>query len=372
MITRHELKELASFKVEDVNFVNLFLNVDPTENPKDEWLVHFKNMARDTINNLKPHQKKEVQKDIELIEKYLSDRPEGMKRGIAIISCREKGFWRTYNTAIPFLNKMIVDSDPFIKPLAAMIDLYQRYLVVVVDNTRAKVLITSVGEIEEVNDISSDIDNSNAGKDGSKSDFGSHRAADKQRDKVQRNVYKGTLKVIEVVQAEEGIKRILLGGTDRARANFKEALSLPLREKIVGEFVVEAKSNNSDILERLMPVMKDVEYKFERKALDSLFDQNKSTALGLSDVLTALQQGNVHKMYVLSHVTTPGSSCTQCGALTPERDRPCPYCGSAMRHISYMLDHAIQRAIDQGARVDMLDDAPRLEKVGGIGAVLRY
>jgi len=371
LITRHELKELASFEIEDVNFVSLFLNVDPTENPKDEWLVRFKNMARDTINSAKPDQKKKVQKDIELIEKYLSDKPDGMKRGMSIISCSEKGFWRVYNTAIPFLNKLVVDHDPFIKPLAAMVDLYQRYLVVVVNNTHAKVLMTSVGEIEEVNDISSDIESTFTGKEGSMSDSGAHRA-DKQRDKVQRSVYKDALKVVEVVLAEEGIKRILLGGTDRSRAIFKDALPLPLREKVVGEFVVEAKSNNSEILERLMPVMHDVEYKFERKALDSLFDLNKSTALGLSDVLTALQQGNVHKMYVLSHVTTPGSSCTQCGALTPERDRPCPYCGSTMRRISYMLDHAIQRAIDQGARVDMLDDAPRLEKVGGIGAVLRY
>ena len=80
----------------------------------------------------------------------------------------------------------------------------------------------------------------------------------------------------------------------------------------------------------------------------------------------------MHKMYVLSKVTMPGMVCTICGALTPERDRSCPYCNGEMRRVTYMRDLAIQKAMDQGVRVDMLDHAPRLEKVGGIGALLRY
>lgn len=371
MISRHEMKELASYVLKDNYFISLYLNVDPRDNPKDEWLLHFKNLSRNAITNLKPDERSIVQKDIDKIENYLKDRPEGLKRGLAIISCISENSWRIYNTALPFNNQLIVKHDPYIKPLAAMIDLHQRHLVVVVGATRARLLLTSIGEIEEITEIFKPKESADAGRDGSTGDMGSLRAQ-KAKEKTLRLVHKDAVAAAERVMADEGIKRLLLGGTDKARGHFKETLSSPMREKVVGEFSIDRIADNSEILKRSTPVMHEVEFQFERKALDELFDQSRKVVLGLSDVLTALQQGNVHKIYALSNVTAPGMVCTRCEALTPERDRPCPYCDSEMKHIPYMLDLAIQKAIDQGARVDMLDNAPRLEKAGGIGALLRY
>lgn len=371
MITRQELKELALHKIENAFFISLYLNVDPANIQKDGWLLHFKNMSRDALNKLKSRDKTRVQKDMELIEGYLADRPEGMKRGLVIFSCAEKPFWREYHSQLPFTNQLIVDHNIFLKPLAVLTDLYQRYLVAVVGKTTARILLTSIGEIEELTNIITEMSEPDTAKDGRIGDMAELRA-ERQRDKIKRIVHRDAMKVVESILAEEKIKRILVGGTDRNRAHFKEIMPQPLREKVVGEFAVDKRANNREILEKLMPVMHEIEYNFERKALDELFNQSTGTVLGLSDVLTALQQGNVHKMYVLSSVTTPGMVCKRCGALTPERDRNCPYCASEMKRVPYMLDLAIQKAMDQGARVDMLDEAPRLDVAGGIGALLRY
>lgn len=371
MITRKELKELASYMVEDALFISLYLNVDPTSQNKDEWLIHFRNMSRDTLKTLETADKKQVEKDLDEIERFLRDRPEGMKRGMAIIKCGAKGFLRVYHTALPFTNQLVVEHDPYIKPLATMGDLYQTYLVVVVGRTRARVLLTTMGEIEEITNVVRERIDVDSGKAGS---WGDHDEvhAERTKEKEYRILHKDLLKVIEKVISEEGVKRILIGGTDRGRGVFKDSLSNSLKERIVSEFAIDRYANNREIFNKIVPLMKEVEYNFERKALDELFDQSRKVALGLSDVLTALQQGNVHKMYVLSDVTAPGMICSQCGAVTPERDTPCPYCSGEMRRVPYMLDHAIQRAIEQDARVDMLDYAPRLREVGGIGAIMRY
>ncbi len=371
MITHHELKELASYMVEDAFFVSLYLNVDPKENHKESWMLHFRNMMRDTLNKINLKDRSVVETELNHIEKYLVGRPDGLKRGLVVMSCRAKNFWRVYHTALPFNNQLVVERDPYIKPLAAMADLYQRYLVAVVGKTKARVLITSLGEIQEVTKIKFEEEQDfDPDRDGNMSD--SSRRAEREEAKVYRLVHKDALKVVEKVLAEEKIKRILLGGTDRGRALFKEAMSSPMRERVVAEFSVDRNASDHEILEMLLPVMKDVEYKFERKALEELFDQGKRSVFGLSDVLTALQQGNVHKIYVLSTVTTPGMACTQCGAITPDHNQICPYCGGSMQRVPYMLDLAIQKAIEQGARVDMLEEAPQLAKAGGIGALMRY
>ncbi len=371
MITHQELKELASFLNEDAFFVSLYLNVDPTENPNGQWLKHFKNMAKDQIKRFDQSDKKLVKQDFEKIENYLTDRPDGLKRGLAIISCAEKDFWREYHLALPLNNLLVIERDPYIKPLATIIDLYQAYIVVVVGQEKARALISRTGEIEELTNFVGEMDEPNRGKDGRYTYMALIRA-EKTKEKIERIIHKDAVNFVEKLIKTERIKRILVGGTDSARGRFKDLLPAKLKRNVVGEFTIDRHANDKEILEKILPIMQQIEYDFERKALDELFNSNGNVVLGLSDVLTALQQGNIHKMYVMSNVTQPGMLCRSCGAVTPVREDNCPYCGNEMLKVPYMLDHAIQKALDQGARVDMLDHAPRLEKSGGVGALLRY
>ncbi len=372
MFTRKDLKNLAALMLQDDFYVSLFLNVEPKDNPKDKWLLHFKNLVKETHKNVTPEVKSRIKSDLEKIERYLSDRPAGMKRGLAIISCQAKNFWRVYHTAIPFSNQLIVEHDPYVKPLMSMIDLYQRYMITIVGGRRARFLLAGLGQVQEISAIDKRPKDSDPSRDGSTGDMGSNRA-DKQRDEIQRQLYKEVKAKLKKLTKEENIERILLGGTDVNRGKFKDLLSPKMAEDIVGEFTVETGAGDAEILQRALPIMKDTEYRFERKALDELFDMGGSgSVLGLSDVLTALQQGNVRKLFVMSDTVTPGKVCNQCGALTPERDRSCPYCNGEMKRVNHMLDLAIQKAIEQDARIDMLEEAPRLVKAGGIGAKLRY
>ena len=84
MLTRKDLKELAAHMLHDSPYVSLYLDVDPKNNPKDAWLLHFKNLAKDAVEKQKSKLKPQVTSDIEKIEKYLADRPEEMQRGMAV------------------------------------------------------------------------------------------------------------------------------------------------------------------------------------------------------------------------------------------------------------------------------------------------
>lgn len=371
MLTKHELKDLASFVLADGYFVNLFLNVDPKDNPKEDWQLHFKNLSRGVLANFNSNHKNIVQGEIKLIEQYLNDRPEGLKRGLAIISSQSENVWRVYHTSVPFKNELIIEHDPYIKPLMTMLDLYQRYIVIVAGQERARIFVAGLGEIEEITEIDKPERNIDVTKDGTSGDMGEIRAQ-KVKEQDRRMLFKDAITAVEKLIAGEGIKRILLGGTDNARGHFKDLVNNVFRERIVGEFSIDKKAGNKEILEKCTPVMKEVEHGFERRALNELFDKRDFSVLGLSDVLTALQQGNVQKLYVLSDHVQPGMMCSQCGALTPMRERPCPYCNSKMEHVPHMLDLAIQKAIEQGSRVDMLEESDKLEQVGGIAAMLRY
>lgn len=370
MFNRKELKDLASISLQDDYYVSLYLNVDPKDNPKDKWLIQFKTLAKETLNEMDSHIQTIMQNDITNLESYLTDRPSGLKRGLAVISSASNDFWKAYHTAIPFQDQLVIDHKPYIKPLASMIDTYSRYLIVISGSKRVRFLLSGMGETEELSLIDRRDIETGSDRDGGTGDMGEVRAQ-KQKEQIQKQLYKDAVQMLDQIQREENIERILLGGSDPNRGKFRDNVPDRITEDIVGEFTVEVAAPVNDVQERAEPVMKEAEYNFERKALDELFG-NGNSVLGLSDVLTVLQQGNVHKLYVMSEMTIPGMICSSCGALTPERDRPCPYCDGKMNKVNYMLDLAIQKAIEQGARIDMLDEAPRLVKAGGIGAKLRY
>jgi peptide subunit release factor 1 (eRF1) len=375
MLTKLELKELASFMLQDTLYVSLYFNVDPKDNPKkDEWYKYFKKASRDILSRMTEDDKIRVQPDIELIDQFLKDEPVNLQRGLAIFSNHTMDFWKVYHTALPFTNQLVIEHDPYIKPAAAMLDLYQRYLVLLVRGSRARVLIADLGQIEELSIVINPRPEPDKSKDGKWGDFGRIRV-EKQKEQAQKQLYKEVRTFIEKMQRVEGIERIIIGGTESRRRTFAETLPDVVKNRIVGEFAVEYNATPKEILKVCTPIMKDAEYRFERKALDELFNQGgggDGSVIGLSDVLDQLQQGNIRKLYVMQNMVVAGMVCNNCGALTPERERKCPYCDGDMRKVDHMLDLAIQKAIDQDARIDMLEEAPRLVKAGGIGALLRY
>ena len=377
MITRQELKELAANSPSanpNAHYVSLYLNVDPKDNPRSDYLRHFKILAKSAVAAHKHEVAGLVRDDIAALEKFLADRPDGMKRGLAVISSRSLNVWRHWHTAQPFVNQLVIERKPFIKPLMAMLDILQRYLVVVLAGAGARIFIAGSGAIYELAGLSRPVAADNPSRDGRAGDMGRVRA-EHQKEQAQRLLFKELNVRLEKLLREEDIKRILVGGAESARGRFRDSLPDALKNRVVGEFAVDKSAGDAAVLARCLPLMKEAEYRFERKALEELFGKTgarEGSVLGLSDVLTALQQGNIRKLYVLSHIAAPGMICDRCQALTPPRERPCPYCGGSMTVMNHMHDLVIQRALDQGVRIDMLEESPDLAKAGGIGALLRY
>jgi len=374
MLTRLELKELASHTLDGAHFVTLYLNLDPAQVKRDDILLHFKNLVR----AIPPNEKSHAAKDLEKIERYLADHPEGLKRGLAVISASERNFWWVFHSAVPFRDELVVKSDPYLEPLVMQLDQYQRYLVVVVGGEEARLLIANMGMIVEITDFYRPLSDDNPSRDGARDGgWGGMGGLREQRRKehTQRILYKDVAVAMDGLMKREEIKRVLLGGTDQARGHLKSMLPETLAQKVVGEFHVDRNAGLKELLEKVAPTMKEVEHHFEKKALQELFDKSGKeggSVFGLDAVLNALQQGNVRKMYLIADHTEKGMACRSCKALTPIVEGPCPYCGGELFSVPHMFDLAMQKSLDQNARVDIIQHAPELSKAGGIGALLRY
>jgi peptide subunit release factor 1 (eRF1) len=100
--------------------------------------------------------------------------------------------------------------------------------------------------------------------------------------------------------------------------------------------------------------------------------KNESAVLGLDNVLSVLQEQRVMRLVMRRGLAASGYSCTACGALSVQRIDSCPYCKGAMEMVDRIVNLAGEKAIQQGAVVEVVEEDSPLKNVGGIGAFLRY
>ena len=373
MLSRSELKEIASMKKKDGYFVSLYLNVDPMFNKKGDYMVHLKNMLKTVIESLDKNVYKRVKDDLGRIDKYVLTNKRMFKKGLALLSSSANSFWKEYHLVIPVKNELIVDKSPYTKPLMDILDNYQRYAVLLVDKESARIFVIHLREIVEYGEVyTPDIP-------------GKHKKGGwfaLSQNHYERHIdYHVGMHLKEVIEklgsfmSREYIGRLILGGSDEAVSMVKGMLHKTVVDKVIGTVKIEMFAKSPEVLARVEPIVLEYEKNKEKEAVERLFTgamKNKDAVLGVEDVLHALQEQRVRKLMFIKDLKTSGYSCKTCGFLTVQKADPCPYCKGAMEMVDYVIDLAGEKAIGQGALVEVLTDDKKLREAGGIGAFLRF
>jgi peptide subunit release factor 1 (eRF1) len=103
---------------------------------------------------------------------------------------------------------------------------------------------------------------------------------------------------------------------------------------------------------------------------DAVNGRNGAVA-GLAGVLDALTAHRVHVLLVSDGYEAPGWHCGGCGRLAAV-GRACPACKTTMDPVDDVVEAAVDRAMAQRIRLDVVVGNADLDVLGRIGALLRY
>lgn len=373
MISREELKEIAKIRGNDAYFVSLYLNVNPVTNVKDNYVIHVKNMLKQNVEKLDKVIMKSISRDFEKIESYILTNKKVFKKGLAIISCDKKNFWKEFHLSIPVRNDIIIDTTPYIKPLLDILDNYQRYAILLVGREYARLFMIHLGEIEEYIEIYTE------GVPGRHKKGGWFSLSEKTYERhidyhVERHL-KDVLKQLDTIMSKEYVGRLIIGGSEDAVSRVRTMLPHTISEKIIGTFHADMNATGKEILEKTEPIFRAYENMKESETIEEILTKamkNENAVIGIEDVMNAIQEGRVMKLVLLKDFSIEGLLCKNCGHLTIQNITSCPYCKGEVEKANYVTDLIAQRAIEQGAFVDIVYDNPKLKETGGIGAILRF
>jgi peptide subunit release factor 1 (eRF1) len=371
MFTKQDLNELVEFRSDESPVLSLYLNVDPTQQTKEQYKLVLRSLLKAVADEARPA-------DIEAIERYFDFEYGWQGRGVAVFACQAVDFWRSFSLAVPVHNHAYVSHRPYIKPLTDVLDAYGRYGVILVGSEGARMFLFNLGElVEATGTLGEEVRRTkHGGASGVAGMRGGMPARTARRGEavVQRNL-KEVAEATEAFCRSNGCTRLVLGGTEANISQLQDLMPKALQDKVIGSFSVDFGAAEGDIQARSMDLIEEVAAERELGLVDDLiagWKRGTGATVGLSDTLAALQEHRPWVLLIGAGYEAAGYRCENCRYLMLTKREECPLCGGPVDHVDDLVETMTHRALEQGVEVEIVRGSGELEEAGSIGALLRY
>jgi peptide chain release factor subunit 1 len=374
-ITRGRLRRLADVRAERGRVLSVFLNLDPTEfgtpAARSTAITSVLTEAAHQVEDARglDHDERDALKaDLERVREALSasDLAADGTRAVAVYACEPEDLLEVVSLRRPVDSGVVLDRSPHVEPLVADAD-EERWCVLLVNRRNARFFVGDGGGLEETDRVEDDVHRQH--------DQGGWSQANYQRS-VEKEKADHLVRVADIAfgaYKRRGFDRLLIGAPDELVRELEQKLHPYLRGRIAGRLHLDVDNSSiEDVRTAARQAIEDWARRCEREALDRLVEgvgRGGRGAAGLSAVLAALNEGRVETLLVADGFRAGGRRDRQTGMLYAADEGPS---GRELEHRDDIVEAAIEKAIEQSARVFSVRYHDDLGPLGGIGAVLRY
>ena len=296
---------------------------------------------------------------IEEIKAFLKKNTE---QNVAIFASKKHGFFHHVGLPMAIHSLFIVDTSPYIRPLARIQDEWESFTLVLLNSNYAKILSVSLGEVEQAKNLSSHIMNK-------------HKKGGWSQARFQR-LRKGAIHAFftEVKEALEkrADEQIILAGPGQAKRQFQDMLPKELRSRIVDAIDISIDDEQELLKESIHRIMQQEEQKSTR-AVEHLKEEILKDGLavyGIDDTLAAARNGQIELLIVEKDYQLKGCICEHCQILRAGPIKDCPICGGPSSEAD-VIEEIIEFAERTDAGIEFTSSED-ISLLGHIGAILRY
>jgi hypothetical protein len=307
MLKLEDVKELLETSDEEV--LSIYLNVDNTERDNQAvspaWRTWLKNSLQ-TLNNQPSDQKSEAWPQItERLEAYLNDYTPSSK---ALAMFYGKDFEKTFDLPIKVENQIRLGKKASVGALLWMLDEFEPYLVLLVDQKEARFFVSYLGSVDfrdtiemeadtqewfertiMSNPIPGDVPGAVHGGSG-RDDF------DNRMDEHIGRMYRETARHLEDLLKRHDARRIILAGVEESAHAVYSQLPEKVQEKVVSIQAIPLRSTTAEIQERILPSALSYERHEELALVNNVIDLAKAGDRG------ALGHKAVHEALIMQRV----------------------------------------------------------------------
>jgi peptide chain release factor subunit 1 len=374
-ITRDHLRRLAQIKPERGRVLSVILNLDPAEfatpPARSTAVTSVLTQAAHRIeeaDGLDHDERSALREDVERVREALmaSDLAQNGTRAVAVYACKPADLLEVVRITRPVESAVVLDRSPYLEPLVAEAH-EERWCVLLANRRNARFFIGDGGGLEETDRVEDDVHSQH--DQGGWSQARYQRGVEKEKDDHLVHV----ANVAFSAYKERGFDRLLVGAPDELVGDLEQKLHPYLRERIVARLHLDVENSSVEgVRAAANAAIEDWRRRVEREALDRLAEgvgRGGRGAAGLAAVLQALNEQRVETLLVGETFRSAGGRDPETGMLYPGDHGPGD---QELERCENILEPAIEKAIEQSARVIKVRYHDDLGPLGGIGAVLRY
>lgn len=281
---------------------------------------------------------------------------------IAIFASNKHNFLKYISLSVQVDNSLIVDSSPYIRPLARIEDEWESFSLVMVSSNYAKIFTISLGRINDTKKLSADIMNK-------------HKKGGMSQARFNR-LRKGAISAFlsEVVEAlqKRANERIIIAGPGNSKNQFIDMLPKDLNDKIVDVIDISI-DDEKKLMKESIHMISEREQRKSHEAVQQLKEEILKEGLavyGLEDTLNAVKNGQVELLIIQKDYKLRGWLCENCQVVGEGTNKSCPYCGKKTSEVD-VLEEILEFAERTDADIEFTDDK-EIANLGHVGAILRF
>ena len=376
MISEDRVRALAAHRGSCV-VTSCYLDVDGRRHPRhvdyETQLDHLLREAREKAAAFGPEAVRSVAADLERISAWVRagfDRSH--VRGLAFFACSADGFFDVVESPLAMSNEIVVNHTPHVRPLESILQAYERFAVLLVDKQRARLFRFEVGQLTEHTEVFDAVPRGGdqAGHPGQGS-----RAAHVQRhsDEVAHRHLKHAAEVTFAELQQRPVEHVILGGPNAVVVELEGLLHPWIKERVADRLAISTTAGPDEVRQAALTVEAAVARRSEAALVDRLRNAVGAgrAVAGLEATLAALVERRVDLLLVSDGYATEGWRCRSCQYLGP-LGRRCPVCAKDMDLVDDVVEEAVEEALANKCRVQMVRENADLDVLGRIGALLRF
>ena len=364
------IRTLATLEENDAPVTSCYLNVG--RGPSGfRWVLDERvQLLRRSLSGQALSQFEEA---LDNLEAFLSDGVSIRTRGVAIfVRAGSRPFFLALQFDVPLPNWIAVGSTPNIYHLMEMKNNYERYAILLVTETSARIIGVNLGAMTERVWRSHPELRGRVGREWTKEHSQDHR-----RERTNQFIH-DQIRSLERLLSEGGFGHLMLAGHARTIAAVTRALPKHLQARLVDVVPTFASDRASDVVtSTLQSFLKHEEVESQpiaEKLITQIHTQGLAVA-GTRATMQALQAGQADYLLIgKDYDAGLGWGCGRCGRMETESPQPdaCPECRN--RHLRQFETRGelVRLAGQLGCGVEIVEHSDALVNLGGVGCLLRF
>ncbi|MFC9636558.1 hypothetical protein ACFTY8_47140 [Streptomyces mirabilis] len=373
MITQEQIERILRLRGDGLPLVSLYVPVNPGRPDRRE----FDSRVSSLLNRIRPLSEDasaehavrlSLREDIARIEKTLSEEP--IRPGaVAVFSCAGHDIYEQVWLPRKTRESIVVDADPYVRPLLGVLDEYYRTCAVLVDKSVGQVWEYLLDEVRELEVIRDRVLRKHAYSD----EYAEYRVRNKA-DELSKKHYRRLVGELKQLFASGGYDLLAVGGQEHEVSVFVDFLPAELRDRLIGTFTLDRETATpEDIRQKVRELVTDHAEQEQRRLVGEILEAKtagRPAAVGLDETLWAASLAAIRILAVDEQAVVPGFVCDRDGLLT-RSGKTCPLCGEPLREVPDVIDELAGAVIDDGGDVRHVDTETEL-RTQQAGALLRF